>query len=349
MAEILSKIESVGFLKQTNWATPQGASANFKIIQYLNAGTPNANPDVRVENINSTSQNGPGREYERIFVDKTSGLPTIPVAGIADKTTFAGLLAMAMQTAIENATTPYLKTFSHTNTVIDWVADGGMVFTFALDQQASADDGVILENCVMQNLNLVWDLNQNGSARCLSYSGTVISNEINYEQTFSGTWTNATPSTAGFYNDTDLWAFSTLSIGGVAYTAQCIKRVEIQISNNFFSDCKTTGGKANQYKWRPEINLMIRMAHDSATEKIHKDYQDGERVQAVWANNIASSTDGHLSFSLPYCVMQSPPKVYEGDYIGLDINAQVLSQGGNAHFTCTLADAIDWAFPDSGA
>ena len=348
--EVLSKKESVGILQQSkasnHWSAPAAASANFKIMQWLNAGVPNPNPDVNIANISSTSQYGTHREYSRLFVDKTSGLPTLPIAGVADQTTFAALLAMLFHSATEDASTPFEKVFTYAGTagLPDWSGNEGYLFTTAIRQQASADDGVILQNCAVQTLNLVWDLNQRGVARCLNYNGSLISNYIAYEQTLNGTWTNATPSQAGFYNLDDTWAFSTFTIDSVSYTGHKPKRVEIQFNNNIFSDEKTTGGKANQYKWRPEINLMIRLPYNSATEKILMDYTDGARVQTTWANDVTPGLDGYFQIGMPYGVLQSPPKIYDGDYLAVDLNIQVLSAAGATPITIDMVDTIDWAF-----
>lgn len=349
--EILAKQESVGFLQQSkvsnHWSAPAAANANFKIIQWITAGTPVPNPGVIVENINSTSQNGTHREYERIFVDKISGPATLPIAGIADKTTLAGLLAITHQgDPSEPVGGVYPKDFPDGGLTapIDFATNGGYLFTFAIRQQASADDGIILENGIMQNLNLIWDLNATGSARCMQYNGTVLFNEINYEQTLSGTWTNATPSTANFYNDTDLWAFTTLTIDSVVYTAELVKRVEIQFNNNVTLDGRTTGGKAAQYRWKPERNLIFRLTYNSATEKLLKDFQDGVRVQAVWANDVAADNAGELSFNMPYCIIQNPPSVYDGDYKAVEINAQILSNAAATPITTSITDSIDWGF-----
>jgi len=348
--EILNKQEAVGLLQQSkgsnHWAAPAAASADFRTIQWMNAGVANPNPSVIVENINSTSQYGTHREYERIFVDKTSGLATLPIAGIADQTTLAGLIAMTYQVCTEGDTTPYDKAFTYGGLTapIDFATNGGYLFTFAIDQQGSADDGIIIENCLMQNLNLIWDLNATGSARLLQYNGTVVGNEINYEQTFSGTWTNATPVQTGFYNHDDTWSFSALSIDQVVYAAQLIKRVELQFNNNIVADGRTTGGKAAQYKWKPEINLIIRMTYNSATEKLLKDFQDKVSMSGTWVNDVTANLTGELGFVIPYCVIQNPPKIYDGDYLAVEVNAQVLSNGGATPITTNLTDVVDWAF-----
>ena len=87
--KILTKAQKVGILTQTAWATPQLASANYKTIQWINAGIPIPDPNVQIDQFNVTSQNGIHAELERRFLDGASGLSTIPFSGTCDKSTMA--------------------------------------------------------------------------------------------------------------------------------------------------------------------------------------------------------------------------------------------------------------------
>jgi hypothetical protein len=350
---VLSKVESLGILQQSkasnHWSAPAAESAAFRTLQWITAGNLVINPDTIVDEYNSTSQTSVHREHERRFFDKTSGLPKLPFTGVADKTTLAILLALALQNVDEAAGTPFYKQFYYGgltgDALIDWAGNGGYLASVALRQKGSADDGALLENALLNTLNLVWDFNAQGFSRLLQVNGEFIGNNPStlYEKTLSGTWSNAQAGKA-FYNNTDTWAFSTLNIDSVDYKAQCIKRVELQINNSIFSDCKTTGGKANQYKWMPRANMIIRMAYNSVTEKILKDYIDGARVEITFANNIASNTDGGMAIAASYGVLASQPKIYDGDYLGLDLNVQIDSQGGGTPLIITMSDTIDWGF-----
>lgn len=354
MSKILSKTERFGILQQSkssnHWTAPAAANAAFKLCQWIDAGVAIPNPDVQVDQINSTSQNGTHIENERFFVDALSGLPSIPFSGICEKATMAAFLVSALQACSEDAGTPFAKTITSggLTSVINWANNEGYLFTIALDQGASADDGVILENAIIQTLNIVWDLNARGPARLVNMNGTFVGNEKNYEQTLNGTWTNTTIA-QNFFNNTDTWTtnFSgvNLTIGGVDYSAQCIRRVELQINNNITSNCKTTGGKANQYDWAPEYKLLVSLDYNDVTEKLLKDFQDGVTGTMNWSNDpAAAETDGKWSIVFPMFRLLSQPKIYNDAYIGINLELGLRSAAAATPLTVFFADTVDWGF-----
>jgi len=351
MAKVLSKQERMGFLQQADWSTPQSAGANFRTIQWIDSGSTIPEPDVQVDQFNSQGAYGIHKESERFFVDKISGLPTIPFSGLCDKSTIAGFLVAAFQAVSEAAGTPFEKTITAGGLTgpIDFNGGSGYLFTIALDQAASADDGVILENAIIQNLNLNWDLNARGIARLVSMSGSWVGNELNYEQTLNGTWTNATQTQDGLFNNTDTWTVKhgslLLTIGGVDYSAECIRRVELQINNNVVSNCKTSGGKANQYDISPEYKLMVHLNYNSVTEKLLKDFQDDVDATMNWSNDsLDAGADGAWSFVFPTLKIVSQPKEVFGDFLGIALELELQSAAGATPLTCYLSDAFDWTF-----
>ena len=352
----LSKGEKFGVLPQALWATPGGAGTAYHLCQWINAGTPNPNPDVQVEQFNATSQNGIHYEAERFFVDYTSGLPTIPFSGTCEKLTMAPFLVGAFQAVTEAGTTPYEKTITCGGLTgpIDFAANAGFLHTIAVRQGASADDGVILENAIIQNLNIVWDLNARGVTRLVNMNGAWVGNELNYEQdvTTTDAWTNETIVQTGFFNNTDTWGttFSSalLTIGGVIYATECVRRVELQVNNNVTSNCKTTGGKANQYDLAPEYKMIVTLDYNSNTEKILKDFQVGETSNTMfWSNDSADAgTDGKWSISSTNMVLVSPPKVYNGDFLGIQLDLRCVSYGALTPLTMYYTDTIHWTYGD---
>jgi len=350
-AKIPSKTERFGLLYQANWATPAAANATYKLCQWINAGTPNPNPDVQVDQFNVTSQNGIHYETERFFVDATSGLPTIPFSGTCEKATMAPFLVGALQAVAEASGSPFEKTITCGGLTgpIDFATVGKYLFTIAVDQGGSDDDGIVLENAIIQNLNIVWDLNARGVARLVNMSGAWVGNEMNYEQTLEGTWTNATIVQTGFFNNTDLWGVTLtsalLSIGGVDYSAQCIRRVEVQINNNVTSNCKTTGGKANQYDIAPEYKVIVSLDYNATTEKLLKDFQEGVMASMYWSNDSTDAgTDGKWTYVFGLLRLVSPPKVYNGDFLGVNLEFRAYSATAATPMTVYYTDTVDWTF-----
>ena len=265
----------------------------------------------------------------------------------------APFLVGAFQAVTEAGTTPYEKTITCGGLTgpIDFAANAGFLHTIAIRQGASADDGIILENAIIQNLNIVWDLNARGVTRLVNMSGAWVGNELNYEQdlTTSDAWTNETIVQTGFFNNTDLWApnygGAVLSVDGTDYSAECIRRVEIQINNNVTSNCKTTGGKANQYDIAPEYKTMVLLDYNSTTEKILMDYADGANVIMKWSNDSAAAqTDGLWGFTFVGGTLVSAPKQYNGDFIGVQLDIRWESTAAASPLNCYYTDTVDWTY-----
>ena len=351
--KVLSKAERFGLLFQADWANTAALKADsaYKLCQWINAGTPNPNPDVQVDQFNVTSQNGIHYESERFFVDATSGLPTIPFSGTCEKATMAPFLVGALQAVTEAGTTPYLKTITCGGIAspVDFAADAGFLHVIAVDQ-GGTDDGVILYNAIIQNLNIVWDLNARGVARLVNMNGAWVGNEMTYEQTLNGTWVNATIAQS-FFNNTDAWTFTlagALTIDGTDYSAECIRRVELQINNNVTSNCKTTGGKANQYDIAPEYKFIITLDYNATTEKILKDYTTGANALVIWTNDSSgATTDGMWTVGITtgaFGKLMSPPKIYNGDFLGIQLELRAYSTAGNSPLTVLYTDTVDYGY-----
>lgn len=361
MKKVLGKTESIGIYQQpkavNHWDNVGDNTKAFITMQGLEAGISIPDPDVSIDEFNSTSQVGIIANSSRTFVDKTSGLPKIPFQGVCEKSTLAAILAMAMQRVTEAAATPYLKTYTPVP-MIDFAANVGYLFTIALKQGASADDVILLQNALIDNLNIVWDLTQRGTARLVNMNGTFIGNKMTFENDFSGApaWTNNTFNQSKLYNNGDTWGVtwnktSFFTIDEVSYSNQCIRRVELQINNNVQKACVSTGGKASNYVISPEYKLLVDLDYNEATEKILKDYVDGAEVEMAWSNDPdKNEADGAFTLRIVKLLgsvgrLQSMPKVYDGDYIGLSLDIKLYSVGVSDNvITVSLADAIDWGF-----
>ena len=354
MSKTLSKKEIFGILQQSkdsnHWTVPAVASANFRTIQWINSGVLIPDPAVTVDQFNVTSQNGTHSEHERFFIDATSGLQKIPFTGTCDKTTMAAFLVAALQACSEAVLTPFTKTITAGGLtgVINWANNEGYLFTLALKQSASADDGIILENALINDINIVWEVEANGVARLVNMSGNWIGNELNYEQALDGTWTNGSPSQAGFYNNTDTWAVrTTFTVGGVDYSSECIRRVELQINNNITKACVSTGGKASNYNWNPEYKTLITLDHNPVTEKLLKDFTEGADVSFIWSNDAATAnTDGKwtIQSDTGNGKLMSQPKTYDGDYLGIQLEIKWHSLLAATPLVVAFTDTIDWGF-----
>jgi hypothetical protein len=136
-----------------------------------------------------------------------------------------------------------------------------------------------------------------------------------------------------------------LTIGGVDYSAECIRRVELQINNNVTSNCKTTGGKANQYDISPEYKLIVSLDYNATTEKIPYDFVQGVTATMNWSNDAADAgTDGKWTMVFPMLRLMSPPKTYNGDFIGINLDFRCESLAAATPLTMYYTDTVDYGF-----
>ncbi len=339
----LAKTYKYGALVQTNWATPNTREANFKTIPY-NAGVTVFEPDVKVESYNTTGQNGIHKEFERVKVDARSGLPKVNFSMPADVETLAPHLGQALLAVTQGAATTFVKTITCAGLTgtVDFNGDDVSLFTICCDDQASVDDGIILENAIIDSLNLSIDFNAEGLGRLLNINGVWVGNEMNFEQTIeTGTWVDTTLVPMG---DTDLFSFSTFTVDGANWAAQNIRRFTFNVANNVRSDSATTAGKANNYDITPVYTSTIILDYNATTETALKDFQDGKTIVATLDSSIGAATKGNLTITCTGGILQKQPFIYNGDFAGIELDVLWHSTAAATPVSISFTDDEDWGY-----
>ena len=347
----LAKTMAYGLLLQANWATPQAASAAFKQIPY-NAGVSIPDPDISVGAYNTSGQYGLHKEVERFKVDARSGLPKLNFAMTADLASITPHLAGALFGVTEVAAGSYQKAFAALGLTgtLDFNGNGTKVYTIAVDNSASADDGIILENAIIDNLTLSFDFLANGIGRFAQLSGTWVGNEMNFEQTTSGVWvTTADGARTGMtvepLNDVDVFSFSTLTSDTVDWSGQNVRSFNFNVANNVTSNAATTAGKANNYDISPVYTSTIILDYNATTELVLKDFQDGATITATLDNTThAAGARGDFIIALSGGKLTKPPFQYNGDFTGVGLEVMWHSTAGATPVTIQVTDGIQWGY-----
>lgn len=318
------------------WTNPGVAATNYRTVYYT-AGVPIPDPGVTVDDYNVTSQLGLNKELTNFFIDARSGLARLNFSAPVDMNTLAPHLIGALQAVSEAAGSPYEKTITSgfTAGAIDFQAGSGYLHTLAIKQGASADDGTILENAIIDTLNLTFDFNAKGVARLVQMDGSWVGNEMNFDQTLSGTWVSTTLIPI---NNASLFELDTFTIDSVDLSAMCIRRISLSINNNVTSNCATTAGKPNQYDVMPEITWTIVLDHNSTTEKLMGDFQAGAAL------DITMNDSAYLSLDSPNCRIIAPPQAYNGDFLGYSIQARAYQSSTTSPITAIMSDTLDWGY-----
>ncbi|MGB2876407.1 MAG: hypothetical protein WBB97_00010 [Dehalococcoidales bacterium] len=339
----ISKAFKYGLLKQTNWATVQAAGANFKGVYYTSGSVTN-DPGVTVGTYNASGQYGIQKEFERVYVDGRSGLARLNFSMLGDVNTLAPHLAAALFATTEVNSGTYAKVFTAGGLAgtIDFNGDGTELWTLCRKETAAgSNDGVILENCIIENLNLSWDFLANGTARLLQVSGNWVGNEMNYEQDTSGTWTNSTMQIIG---DADLMSMSTFTVNTVDWSGENIRSFSFNVANNVTADSATTAGKVNNYDVSPVYTSKIILDYNATTEDAMKDFQEGKTIVATIVSSLGAGTDGYFAIACTGGILQKPPFIFNGDYAGIELDVLWHSTAGATPVTINLEDTFDWNF-----
>ena len=334
----------------TSWADPALATANFRRVAY-DAGSVTFDSNVTLDQYESSGQNGLHEEYAQAVVDGRSGLPTMSFSMPADKLTLAPHLAGALFGVTEDAGTPWSKSIACLGLTgaIDFSNNTAPLHTLSMTDKASADDGIILEDAIIEELNLEWDFNANGIARFVQMNGIWVGSELNFEQTMSGTTVDTvlTP-----YNRAESYSFATtFTVNSVDWKAEAIRRFTLNIKNNVTSNNKTTLGKAANYDVKPEYTSTIILDYNSVTEKVLNDFQDGTGtlnnpviVAATLVSSTTATDDGGLSIAGVKGVLQSNPQIYNEEFMGVQLDIKWLADGASTPLTIIQTDTQDWGY-----
>lgn len=337
--KILGKTVKYGLLNEVNWATPLDATAAYKTqIWEKNNTIPDG--DEFIDEANESGQYGIHEEAEMFTVDAVSGLPKINFTSRVAKILLIDYLVAAMQGIVtETILTPFDKSVACGGLVgpIDFRGDAGHIFGVVIDN-GNADDGMILQHAILNTLKFSIDMNARGVARNLQMEGEWIGNALLREQTLSGI--PVAKPTSGYYNDADVFGASVFTINGVDYSGECIKKFELEIDNKAASDCKTSGGKADQYDITPSYIVRLFLDYSAITEKIPKQYGAGGQVVLTFNNDVLADTDGELGFIIPSAYLTKNPYEFNGEFLAVVVEAKIKSLAGASPFTVNITDGV---------
>lgn len=325
-SELLAKKQKFGLHLQTDWATTGSASTAYETMWYNAANT---TPDFGVSNeeFDFSSANGTMLDIDRSHID-TYGIKQVPFTAKADRSILAHHLVAAFQSVSEGALTPFLKTIVPVNDILDFNGDEGYVFSLAMgnyDDGASAGDGLIFKQGVLNDLSIEFNNEANGIARGADLSGTWFFTSVDTDQYLSGAWTNTgkPPNILGL--ETTKYQLN-LSWDSVAYTDICWHRFMMSINNNFSGTCRGAGGVVTQWRFgTPELTFEIDIPKNSSTYKLIGDYATGVRGNFDFFRGDGSSAGdfnvGTLSSS---CEMTASPVQYSNGYEIIRISGRII-------------------------
>ena len=330
-------------LLDKSWNDPGIGTTNYRRILY-NDGSVVFDPGVTTDQYISTGQNGIHDEDGQFFIGSRDGLPTMAFAMPGDQKTIVPHFVGALLGAVtEDATTPYSKSIAcgGLTGAIDFTNNAAELVTLSMTDKASADDGIILEDAIINELTLAWDFNAAGIARLMQMSGTWIGSELNYEQTMTGTTvtTALTP-----YNNAETYSFTTLTVNSVDISAEAFRSYTFSVNNNVRANNKGASGKPGNYDVKPEYTSIILLDYNSVTEKFLSDFQEGQLVVATIASSTTPTLDGGLSIACVKGRLMSQPFDYNEEFDAVQLDVKWFADGANTPLTVVVTDTQDWTY-----
>lgn len=343
--DILSKSQAIGWLQQANPRTAKALSDAFEALR-VDAGSLRLDADADYSTNDTTSVTGLMIERTRSLTDITSGMPKVDFSMPADLQNIAPLFYLALGNTTEVITTPYQKviTPAWTSAVPDYSSDNATavppVWTLAGYRYSSALDAWLLEDAILNTMSFSIDFNARGVAKLAQVSGQFVGSAITYEGELTQALSDAYTST--WLNDSDD-AF-TLTLAGIITDTVCIKRYTLTINNNVTSDCKTTGGKANNYKLNPEITCEIVIPYNSATYAGMKLALDGTETTMTLSKGTTGQT-GYVNVVTKGRIIGNPHPADSGGYQDMTLTLRCEKPSSGHAITVTVADAVDRNYP----
>lgn len=326
--DYLARKSQAGIKMKTSW----GAASDIQELDNLTAtllidpAQMKDNASVVREEMQLTSAAGLIVERARSVTDYTSGLHRFSFGGVAIRDSLPYFLFLALFKVTEtDITVPDPDNFQQV--FIPWAQTDMPDFTDPFSGTGTAGANTkpplcsvvygysnsnygytALDDAILNSLVFSVNVNNQGIARYAQVSGEFVGAKITKNFDYSTLAFPAPPDPKKNYND-DQNAFSFSLAGTVSYTG-CFKTFQLSINNNVSSDCKTTGGRANNFRINPEYMVDFTIPYNSVTEPLAAGCLAGTE-QTVTLTTGTTSTLGYLNIVAKGALVGDLEKIIE--------------------------------------
>jgi len=284
-------------------------------------------PSVTREEMSLTSAAGLTPERARSVTDYTSGIHRFGFGGVAIQDTLPYLFFLALFKASETddtAATPddFQQVF------IPWADTAVPDFTDPFDPASSASPntkvpscnllwdwlqtdvgGTVLNDAILNTLSLALNVNNQGIARFLQVSGEFVGAGLveNFDST-SVTFPGSAPAITTYNNATPF----TLTLAGTVSYSGCFKTYGLTINNSVSSDCRTTGGRPNNWRISPEYMVDFTIPCNDTTDTLAGGLLAGTE-QTITLSTGTSLSPGYLNIVAKGALVGNLERVIENN------------------------------------
>lgn len=344
------------------WKTTLGTSSDITAGDYLTAvllidpAQMKSTPAITREEMQLTSATGLTVERARSITDYTSGLHRFGFGGVAIQDTLPYLFFMALMKMTETeVTAPTPDYYQHA--FIPWADAGIPDFTDPWDPTATASPntkpplvsiyydwlqtaqgGTVLNDALLNSLVFSVNVNNSGVARFANITGEFIGGAIS-ENFDSGSVSFPSKPTETVYNNATAF---TLTLAGTVSYSGCFKSYSLSINNNITSDCRTTGGRANNFRIAPEYMVDFTIPCNDTTDTLASGLLAGTE-QTITLSTGTTQNLGYMNIVAKGALVGNLERMLENNvwvYKG-QLKCELPSSGNSLAVTvCTLTQLI---------
>jgi len=362
MADYLSRKSKVGMSFKPVWGASGdiggSLTANPTYTLLVEPSQLKSTPAVTREELQLTSATGLTVERARSVTDYTSGLHRLSFGGVAIRENLPLLLFLSLFKATETDDT-VSEPDDFQQVFMPW-ADAGIpdftdpfvtsandnpnikppVCALVVDWLSGTNNGATYYNdCILNNLSLALNVNNQGIARFLNVTGEFIAANIYENANGTDSTFPAAPSIVT-YNNASAFTFS---IAGAITYSGCFKTYNLTINNNVTSDCRTTGGRANNFRISPEYMVDFTLPANDTTAALATAFLAGTET-TITLSTGSTGVPGYLNIVAKGAMVGNLERMIENGvwvYKG-QLKCELPSSGNSLAITaCSLTQLID--------
>lgn len=337
MAEPKDSIRDVliGFKEQATWGTAETTGFNQLDVE------PTEFSGTLVKRRDGKQPIGSRIKSASDVLHDTKGvMPEISLTGFAKKLELADMLYSALQSVVEDATTPFKKTFTPHASQPQFDSSAGFFRTVGIVYPQSAQDHVCAD-MVTRALTLTCRPSANNgfmtfSEQLVGRGAVTVANTLN-----TSGWSRKAQTHFNFF---DL-ARGTIDFGGGAQALNWKDGFELQITWNAIEGIGQSSGQfASTSISDLQITLNLSLTKGSIWQTCRTTWEADTTVDVNigWGNATPGSVDGDLDFALNGKIINVTPD--NGELLGGTVEIEAVEETGVEALTVILADAVDRAW-----
>lgn len=279
------------------------------------------------EELQLTSAAGLMAEADRSITDYSSGIHRIAVGGTVLRDQLPLFLFLSLFKATETDDT-VAEPDDFQQVFVPWAETAVPDFTDPFDPASSASPNTKVPVCalivdympgnnagaqyfndaILNTLNLSLNVNNQGIARFLNFTAefaaaNVVENANGTDSTFP-----TAPAIVAYNNATPF----TFTLAGTVSYSGCFKTYGLSINNNVTTDCRTTGGRANNFRISPEIMVDFTIPCNDTTDTLAGGSLAGTE-QTITLSTGTSLSPGYLNIVAKGALVGNLERVIENN------------------------------------